>query len=204
MTDWIQTHAGLAFFPFRAQPRDMHLVDIAWALALQCRFGGHCKWHYSVAQHAVLVSLRLEEVGAAPSVQFWGLHHDDVEAYLVDIHAPVKHRDEMAYYRHVEHQLQRVLAYKFDLDWPMPEAVKFADREVLAREAEVLMGPPPLSWDLDVDPDPTILIHRMSPDRARELYLARHAELARAVGYPSKQISKLLAERYFGQRGAMA
>src|SRR4051812_3568329 len=66
------------------------LEDIAHALSNICRYGGHCAYHYSVAQHAVFVSRRLERRGFGRDVQLWGLHHDDAEAFLGDIPRPMK------------------------------------------------------------------------------------------------------------------
>ena len=78
--DWMQTHSGIQFWPLDPRPEDILIEDIAHALSNQCRFAGHCCFHYSVAQHSVLVS---ENVPAQDAM--WGLLHDAGEAYLVDL-----------------------------------------------------------------------------------------------------------------------
>src|SRR4051812_6540197 len=83
--DWMQTISGKAFFPLDPRPADVDIQDIAHALAFQCRFGGHVKEFYSVAEHSVRVSLICAHEDAK-----WGLLHDATEAYLSDIVRPVK------------------------------------------------------------------------------------------------------------------
>lgn len=64
--------------------------DIAHSLSNICRYGGHCRHRYSVAQHAVFVSERLRRQGRSKLHQLTGLHHDDSEAYLCDVPRPIK------------------------------------------------------------------------------------------------------------------
>lgn len=54
--DWIQTFTGRRFWPLDPRPEDVCIEDIAHALSLKCRFGGHCTRFYSVAEHSVHVS----------------------------------------------------------------------------------------------------------------------------------------------------
>ena len=54
--DWIQTYSGKKFYPLDPRPEDIDIRDIAHALSLNCRFNGHCRCFYSVAEHSVGVS----------------------------------------------------------------------------------------------------------------------------------------------------
>lgn len=83
--DWIQTYTGRRFFPLEPNPADVDIRDIAHALALETRFGGHSRVFYSVAEHCVRVSHEVE-----PPHALWGLLHDAAEAYLADVPRPVK------------------------------------------------------------------------------------------------------------------
>lgn len=54
--DWIQVHSGGQFWPLDPRADEVKITDIAHALSLICRFTGHTKEFYSVAQHSVLVA----------------------------------------------------------------------------------------------------------------------------------------------------
>jgi hypothetical protein len=89
--DWVCTESGGGFFPFDPRPDEVHVTDIAQALSNQCRYGGAVRRFYSVGEHAILVSIALERAYPdRPELALCGLHHDDDEAYLVDIPKPVK------------------------------------------------------------------------------------------------------------------
>lgn len=80
----IFTRSGLVDV-LNLQPDDIHIEDIANALANTCRFGGHVREFYSVAQHSVLVC-RL----CPYKLKLQGLLHDAAEAYIGDIVGPIK------------------------------------------------------------------------------------------------------------------
>ena len=123
--------------------------DIAHALSLQCRFNGHCRELYTVAQHAVLVAREVYRETSNLEMAFWGLHHDDEEAYLGDIVKPLKHLDTMREFREVAKRTQAVIAKALGLSsTEEPAIVKEIDRRVLATEQRDLMpawadGSPP-------------------------------------------------------------
>ena len=87
---WVQTYSGVAFELLAPRAEDVRAADLAHALAYSCRFGGHTRSHYSVAQHSVLVAAlvwhRTRDLGAT----LLGLLHDAHEAYTGDIKKPVK------------------------------------------------------------------------------------------------------------------
>src|ERR1700727_175318 len=53
---WLKTHSGRRFCPTNPNPDSIVIQDIAHALSMICRFGGHSSRFYSVGQHSVLVS----------------------------------------------------------------------------------------------------------------------------------------------------
>lgn len=140
--DWMQTFTGRMFWPLDPRPDEVSIVDIAHALSLQCRFGGHCKSFYSVAEHSVRVSL------IVPSdLKLWGLLHDAAEAYLVDLPRPIKHSSTMgSEYRAIERRVMHAICEHFGLPIAEPPAVKHADEVMLATEARDLLGKPPAPW----------------------------------------------------------
>jgi uncharacterized protein len=86
----LETYSGRRVDPFDVSPADVHLPDVAAALAHTCRFGGHCRQFYSVAQHCLHVSRELPT--SEPRLQLYGLLHDAGEAYLGDVPRPIKAR----------------------------------------------------------------------------------------------------------------
>jgi len=66
------------------------ISDIAHSLSMLCRFGGHIRTFYSVAQHCVLCADAARDGGYLPVVQLACLLHDASEAYVQDVLGPIK------------------------------------------------------------------------------------------------------------------
>lgn len=141
--DWIQTYSGIEFYPCDPRPDEVRIKDIAHALSMQCRFTGHCRRFYSVAEHSVHVSHVCD-----PADALWGLLHDASEAYLCDLSRPVKKHSELGrIYEGLEAQLMLTISCAFDLSPMQPESVEDADKRMLYVEARDLMGPLGPAWD---------------------------------------------------------
>lgn len=166
---WIQTYTGKQFWPFDPKPDDIDIIDIAHSLSLQCRFNGHCRTFYSVAEHCVRLSYIVPEEDA-----LWGLLHDATEAYLCDVPRPIKR--ELPHYKEMEDRMLERIAVVFSLPWPIPESVKHADNVMLATEKRDLMAAPPASWELGVSPLEGVVVP-ISPTQAEADFLARYEEL---------------------------
>jgi hypothetical protein len=166
---WIQTHTGRVVEPLRLQPSMIDLGDVAHSLALQCRYAGHTRWHFSIAQHSVLVAKHLP-----PELARWGMLHDATEAYLVDLPSPVK--EHMADYQAFEKRAEEAVAERFGLQLPMPVPVKKADREALATERRDLLGPCERDWNLAEQPWPE-RIEKWTWELAESTFLAMAEKL---------------------------
>ena len=175
--EWIQLVDGTPFWPLDAHPSEIRVEPIAHALSHLCRFAGHTREFYSVAEHSVYVSLFCE-----PADALAGLLHDASEAFLVDVPRPVKHSPALAGYRTIERQLEAVIAEAFGLATLTPPSVKVADERMLATEARDLMAKPQRPWGaLDAKPLPMRLVRTWTPRVARERFLARFAELTKGA-----------------------
>jgi hypothetical protein len=131
---YLQTISGRWVNPFDPDPAQLDAGDIAGALSKLCRFGGHCKTFYSVAQHSVIVSKLVEQRGGDAEDAFAALMHDATEAYLGDMPHPLKHRSPLgAAFREAEDHLERVLQEHFRIKPDVPE-IKRVDRALLATE----------------------------------------------------------------------
>ena len=91
MNPSIQTAHGTKLFDLAdPQARDVDINDIAHSLSLICRFTGHTKKHYSVAQHSYLAYLyMMSTLNASPLDCLYALLHDAHEAYTGDISQPM-------------------------------------------------------------------------------------------------------------------
>lgn len=174
---WLLTHTGKRFHPIGHSTEDFDIQDIAHALANLCRFAGHTRKFYSIAQHCTVVSRILEEQGFNKVTQLRGLLHDASEAYLVDIPMPVKILDCMAGYRELEKKVEDRIAERFELESLTNPSVKRADMIALAMEARDLMGDPK-DWESLIGIEPMRWeVYPMTPTQARRAFLTRFAEL---------------------------
>lgn len=184
---WIQTYTLRQFWPLDPRAEDVcidDIDDIAHALSMQCRFSGHIREFYSVADHSVRVSLLAEQLmldsgvspDAAKYAARWGLLHDAAEAYLVDLPSPVKRTPEMTPYREAERQLIDVICQRFGLHVFEPISVKQADRTLLATEARDLFAGLHPEWHVD-DAPLAAHIRPVSPSTAKAVFLSRFGAL---------------------------
>lgn len=130
--DWFTTHSGRQFFLLSPTPESIAIEDIAHALSMICRWGGHTKKFYSVAQHSVHVSYLL-----TPDLALQGLLHDATEAYVGDVVRPLKVL--LADYDAIEALVWEAIAAKFNLPVVLDPAVKRADLLALAIERRDLV-----------------------------------------------------------------
>lgn len=136
---WILTHSGVQFDLLRPTAAMIKPNDIAHALAHLCRFNGHTRQHYSVAQHSLIVA------SLVPAEhQLVALLHDATEAYIGDMVRPLK--DALPAYRTVEQQLWLAICDRFSLHPDLPDCVKHADLVALATERRDLMPAHPGAW----------------------------------------------------------
>jgi hypothetical protein len=135
---YILTHTGKRFHHLDPRPEDICIQDIAHALSRICRFTGHiAATHYSVAQHAVMVSYACN-----PQDALCGLHHDDAEAYISDLSTPLKHAPGLEGYRLIERKIMAAVCDHFGMSRHEPLSVKHADRCVLTSEMADLFSHP--------------------------------------------------------------
>ena len=181
---WIQTYTGRKFWPLFPHESDVCIEDIAHALAMKCRYNGHCLRFLSIAQHSVMVSAMVPASDA-----LWGLLHDAAEAYLPGVMRPIKgaicvaygHDQTIRSFNVIEHAILTAVAHHFGLG-RMPPTITPADLCCLERERRQFMVNPPEEsstakfWDGDTTP-----IESWTPERAEREFLARFASLADAA-----------------------
>lgn len=186
---WIQSYTGRRMVLEAPDPAQIDLEDIAHALSQVCRFGGHSKHHYSVAQHSLLVSQLVRG-----DLHRHGLLHDAAEAYIGDLVTPLKKIPGLrAIYLALEDRWLAAIGERFGLGTDLtndnlPPPVKFADFQALVTERRDVLSAPPegvteCEW-LHVPegtpiPTPALGYHltQLTPSEVKVMFLRRAAAL---------------------------
>jgi len=164
----IQTYTG-KIFDYLA-PDQINITDIAHALSLVCRFAGHCAYHYSVAQHSLLVCDNVPD-----EHRLWGLLHDAAEAYCGDVVSSLKKL--LLDYRLVEARVVEAVAAQFGLALPCPAAVHEADMRAIATEKRDLFHNRVMVLDVPGITPFGRGIHPYSPSVVEEMFIERYLTL---------------------------
>ncbi len=126
-----RTFTGQLFTYCPVRQESIRIQDIAHALSNICRFNGHTKEFYSVAQHSMLVAFQMP---GTPEEKLAALLHDAAEAYVCDIPSPMKpylgepYLDLFAEVQAVIHKMYGVVQ--------IPRQISLYDRAAVLFEAE--------------------------------------------------------------------
>lgn len=165
---WMQTYSGQKFHFLDPHPDEIRIVDIAHSLSLQCRYAGHVKKFYSVAEHCVHMSNNCN-----PKNALWALLHDASEAYMVDICRPVK--AFLSNYKDMESVIMKAIASKYGLLSDYPEEVHELDSRILFNEKILLSK---IDWGWEMEPIAGLDLSKpWSSEIAERKFLQKFAEL---------------------------
>lgn len=168
--DWMQTWSGRTFWPLDPRAAEVDPRDVAHALSMLCRYGGHVDRFYSVAEHCVLMSRAV-----APEHALAALLHDATEAYVVDVPRPLK--AHLRQYRAIEDRVWLAVAERFGIHPGIPFEVHDADDRILLTERDALM-PRHGVWYQDGRMAPLpVEVTGWAPFEAEDRYRERLAEL---------------------------
>ena len=73
--NWMMTYTGVVYRPFEPNSEDVRLGDIAHALSMICRYGGHPRWFYCVTPETKVLTHDLRWVPAGDIItgqKLWG------------------------------------------------------------------------------------------------------------------------------------
>jgi hypothetical protein len=136
-----QSESQRMYDALHPDPVALNLRDISISLGNICRFGGHIRTFYSVADHSRFVARILAVRGEPPVVQHAGLVHDVVEVVTGDVIGPMKpvYGESL---KRVEDLWTPVVEKWFDLPIgsTTTPAVKSADLTAYYIEVEQLRG----------------------------------------------------------------
>lgn len=175
ITITITTFTGRVVDLLDPKPDTICLEDIARGLAMQCRFNGHIRRFYSVAEHSWRVAQHLlhglDAQGGSGMIRSpddldlgrRGLMHDAAEAYVGDLIGPMKRAlrqmgapfapevlrvHTVSNFDLIEEGLLIAIGRRFGVTlWPMPALVKQADKHLYEVECTQLRGPKPSLGD---------------------------------------------------------
>ena len=172
---WVQTYTGQIFRPFDVQLEMISIEDIAHSLSNTCRFNGHSKFFYSVAEHCVEASFIVPRKAALGA-----LLHDAAEAYVGDFVGPLK--KYFPAFQELEfnilqkiHERYSVILTKEDIT-----AIHQADMCLLETERRQVMNDCTKDWYWKNDIPPNPLDTKLEQNSARyaeKRFLQRFAEL---------------------------
>lgn len=138
----IETFSGVKFNLEDPSPDMVRIEDIAHATSNICRYTGHCRRFYSVAEHMVI------GCGLVPEkFQLMYLLHDAAEAYFGDVSRPLKLLLDR--YDTLEAYCAIIIYNKFlgrMINPQEQEIVKKADDQMLLLEAKNLMHSHGAGW----------------------------------------------------------
>lgn len=173
---FIQTYTGKYFDYEKLSVDAICIEDIAHALSMLCRFGGHTKKFYSVAEHSVHTTQHVPEKD-----KLWALLHDATEAYMVDLPSPLK--KGLSEYKTLEERILNVIAEKFNLDGNCPPPiVKEMDTRLLLTESKKLFkgGIKKEEWNFPAGINPlSQKIKCWEPKKAEKKFLKLFKSLTR-------------------------
>ena len=172
---WIETYTGKKVTPLNMKEEDLNIEDIAHSLALQCRFTGHCRQFYSIAEHSVRVAgvvtkLMLEErIKNATDPLSISVPSD---VFVKDTARPIKDTKRIE----LENTIQGTITQRFLLSGADAALIKKADNIMLATEACCLMRSVE-GWNFPEPPLDESSFTPSAPNKAEQLFLARYKEL---------------------------
>lgn len=171
--DWILTYTGKRFYPLDPHFEDFDILDIAHALSMTCRYAGHCKRFYSVAEHSVILARWIKKTYGVTYYTRWALLHDASEAYILDIPRPLK--PSLTGYAAIEAGIMSKVADHFMLYGTMPAEVKDADDRILADEKAANHHHTP--WDNMPGPPLGVELYFWTPQEAEAAFLDEFAQV---------------------------
>lgn len=183
---YMQTYIGTKFYPANPTPDTIFLEDIAHALSNICRYSGHSKYFYSVAEHCNVMAKLF------PSYAGLALFHDCAEAYMGDIPRPVKAL--LPEYRLMENKILRVV---FDmaglvLNRESLEIIEYMDNVMLSHERrsiDIMQNREDISWGPAIDSidDGVYPFRCYDPNIVEDLYLKALKDYLRGKDEQIKQ-----------------
>ena len=189
---FIQTHTNKKFYFDDFNEKDICIEDIAHALSNLCRFTGHSKYFYSVAQHSYYCSKLAEHMNFGPKIQLKCLLHDAAEFVIGDVSRPIKRiLKSSGELLKIEDRIMSLILQKWlgSDEYYFDNIVKKIDNIMLNKEANILFSKAPkeMGWqdqveEIDLERANKIKIRSwVFPGIAKQIFLDRFNELVKKI-----------------------
>lgn len=169
----IKTASGHYIDLEKPDPSHIDIHSIAQSISRICRFGGHTRRFYSVAEHCCCCEILAEEERLSTSIRRSILMHDAAEAYLGDLVRPLKRLVGDVYER-LELAFDRAIERRFDVDLTSEATrwfIKRFDYIVLKQEKRFFWPDDNSEWSgLGEVEDKRVAINCYSPRQAESLF----------------------------------
>lgn len=170
--NYIETFTNKQYHFMNPSVSEVCIEDISQALSMSCRYSGHVKSFYSVAEHCCIISDKILDLTGDKSQAYDALMHDASEAYLNDIPRPIKpHLDN---YLSIEGMAERCIQKALHCN-PMNNLIAELDKNIVRDEAVQLFNSIP-SWVNDYE-SIGITVLSLTPEDAKREFLSRFERL---------------------------
>lgn len=170
---FIGTYSGKRLHFLNPTPDEICIEDIAHALSMICRYGGHVSRFYSVAEHCCIIADLVEQEGKDSSEVLAALLHDASEAYVCDIPRPVK--PYLENYKDIELVIEKSIQDKYKVTGKT-DAINFYDYHICGEEVRQLFLETP-EWVKIYKRLEGVKIKAWTPEQAKKEFLDRFDRL---------------------------
>jgi len=181
---WVETSDGGNFYFNDPEKSSVTVADISLSLSRIPRYNGHTPFHYSVAQHCLLMldCMKYMPIAYTPEEELHVLLHDAAEAFMGDMIRPLKHLPGMKAYRDLESVVFVTIYDKLNVPLPtaeQSERVKTLDDKIMIAEIHTFMKNID-SWK-DIIAGEKPLPVEIAPMTESEVYTAYTTKLKRLI-----------------------
>lgn len=184
----IMTASGRYFHFEKPEEFDWNIEDIAHGLSNQCRYGGHSRVFFSIAQHSEIASRH-----APPGFELEALLHDAHEAFVLDVMTPLKIL--IPQYRAIEDAAELAMRRHYGLPERITPEVKRIDLVMLATEKRDIMAEDDSNWSILDGVEPLdVRIQPQQPFVAKLRFVHRFIRLTRPEARSLEEVQTAAVE----------
>lgn len=161
---YIRTFKDRKFYFEHPEDYEFDIEEIAHSLSNQCRWTGHCRKFYSIAEHSIHCA-RMSPVGFTKEAFL----HDASEAYVVDLSRPLKQL--VSDYKTIQKNIEAAVAKFYEFPYPMSLEVQDIDNRMLVTEWQQLFNETDISLGPYNNEPYSFILNCWLPEKAEKEFL---------------------------------